>query len=67
MEERITFVADQRGGRACIRDTRVAVNDVLGWLASGMSSAEICADNPELQHDDLLACLSYSASQRKAA
>jgi len=67
MEERITFIADQRGGSACIRDTRIAVNDVLGWLASGMSSAEICAEHAELQHDDILACLSYSASQRKAA
>jgi len=32
-----------------------------------MSSAEICAEHAELQHDDILACLSYSASQRKAA
>lgn len=67
MEERITYVADRRGGSACIRDTKIAVNDVLGWLASGMSSAEICAEHPGLQHDDLLACLSYATAQRKAA
>lgn len=67
MEERITFAPSQRGGHACIRDTQIAVNDVLGWLASGMSSAEIVADHPELQHDDLLACMSFAAGQRKAA
>jgi len=66
MEERITFTAN-RGGHACIRNTQVRVNDVLGWLASGMSSAEIIAEHPQLVHDDLLACLSFAASQRKAA
>lgn len=67
MDERITFVASQRGGQACIRNTCIAVNDVRGWFASGMSSAEICAAHPELEHEDLLACLSFAASQRKAA
>ena len=45
-----------RGGKPCIRGLRIAVQDVLGWLASGMSIEEIIADYPELTKEDVLAC-----------
>lgn len=38
----------KRGGRPCIRGMRIAVADILGWLAAGMSHDEIIADYPEL-------------------
>ena len=61
----ITIESGKRGGRPCIRGMRIAVADVLGWLATGMSHAEICADYPELTEDDIRACLSYAADRER--
>lgn len=44
----ITIEPDKRGGKPCIRRMRITVYDVLGWLAAGMSHAEILEDFPEL-------------------
>lgn len=57
--ERITFEPGKRGGKPCIRGMRIAVVDVLEWLASGMSEAEIIEDFPELEPADIRACLVY--------
>ena len=46
----ITIDPGRRGGRACVRNLRISVGDVLGWLARGMSPVEIMADYPELTH-----------------
>jgi uncharacterized protein (DUF433 family) len=61
----ITQEPGKRGGRACIRGMRIAVTDVLGWLASGMSHAEILADYPELTEDDIRAALAYAADRER--
>jgi uncharacterized protein (DUF433 family) len=61
----ITQEPGKRGGRPCIRGMRIAVADVLGWLASGMSHAEILADYPELTEDDIRAALSYAADRER--
>ena len=37
----ITLVPGKRGGKPCVRGLRIAVEDVLGWLASGMTMEEI--------------------------
>jgi len=58
---RITIEDGKRGGRPCIRGLRVAVHDILGWLASGMTEAEILSDYEELEADDLRAALAYAA------
>jgi uncharacterized protein (DUF433 family) len=50
----------KRGGHPCIRGMRIAVADVLGWLAAGMTHDEILADFPELNETDVLAWLSSS-------
>lgn len=44
----ITLESGKRDGKPCIRGMRITVADVLGWLASGMTYAEILADFPEL-------------------
>lgn len=44
--DRITLEPGKRGGKPCIRGLRITVYDVLEWLASGMSTAEIIADFP---------------------
>ena len=50
-----------RFGKPYLKNTRITVADVLGWMASGMSPAEIVADFPELTLEQLTACLDYAA------
>jgi uncharacterized protein (DUF433 family) len=63
ISERITFDAEQCGGRPCIRGMRIRVKDVLELLASGVSEAEILEDFPYLETDDIRACLAFAAQQ----
>jgi uncharacterized protein (DUF433 family) len=44
---------------------RIAVSDVLGWLAAGMSHQQIVGDYPELTEDDIRACLAYAADRER--
>lgn len=59
---RITAEPGRRSGRAVVRGTRLAVADVLGMLAAGMSAEEVLADFPELERDDIRACLAHAAA-----
>ena len=61
----ITIEAGKRGGRACIRGMRIAVSDILGWLAAGMSHEEILRDYPELTEEDIRASLAYAADRER--
>ena len=60
---RITIETNKRSGRPCIRGMRIAVHDILGWLASGMAESEILADYEELESEDIRAALAYAARQ----
>jgi uncharacterized protein (DUF433 family) len=53
----------RRGGRPCVRDLRISVGDVLGWLAMGQTFEQIVADYPELTPQDIRACLAYAAER----
>jgi uncharacterized protein (DUF433 family) len=44
---------------------RIAVADVLGWLAAGMSHQEIISDYPELTEEDIRACLAFAADRER--
>lgn len=55
----------KRFGKPCIRETRISVYDVLGWLSSGMTFKEIINDFPELTADDIKACLAYAADKER--
>ena len=61
----ITIEPGKRGGRPCIRGMRIAVADVLGWLAAGMSEQDILKDYPELTEADIRACLAYAADRER--
>ena len=61
----ITIEPGKRGGRPCVRGLRIAVSDVLGWLATGMTHAEILSQYPELSEDDIRACLAYAADRER--
>ena len=59
----ITIEPGKRGGKPCIRRMRITVYDALGWLAAGMSHAEIIEDFPELTEADIKACLAFAADR----
>jgi uncharacterized protein (DUF433 family) len=61
MSNRITIDPAICHGKPCIRGLRYPVENVLEWLASGMSTDEILADYEDLDREDILAVLSYAA------
>jgi uncharacterized protein (DUF433 family) len=61
--ERITIRSGRRSGKPCIRDTRITVFDVFGYLAAGMTEQEILRDFPDLTRDDILACYAFVAER----
>ena len=61
----ITIEPGKRGGKPCIRGLRITVYDVLEYLASGMSSAEILRDFPDLTPEDIRACLAFAADRER--
>ena len=63
---RITFDPGKCGGRPCIRDMRIRVTDVLGLLASGLAVKEILEEMPDLETEDVLACLQFAAHKMDA-
>lgn len=63
--EIITVEPGKRGGRPCIRGMRITVGDILGWLAAGMSEAEIIEDFPELTAADIHAALAFAADRER--
>lgn len=64
-EKRITIKPGKRGGKPCIRGLRITVTDVLEYLASGMSNADIIREFPDLTGEDIAACLSYAAERER--
>ncbi|MCX6245071.1 MAG: DUF433 domain-containing protein [Bacteroidetes bacterium] len=61
--DRIEINPSIRFGKPCIKGTRVAVYDVLNWLASGMTNEQIIKDYPELKIEDIKACLAFAADR----
>lgn len=64
-KERITINPEIRFGKPCIKGTRIAVWDILGWLASDMPFEEILEDFPHLTREDLLAALAFAANREE--
>lgn len=62
---RITINPAVRSGKPIVVGTRITVSDVLGYLASGMTEAEIMADFPDLSHEDILATLAFAAQREQ--
>lgn len=63
--DRITIEPGKRGGKPCIRGMRITVYDILDYLASGMSEDEIVSDFPELEKEDIRACLAFAADRER--
>lgn len=61
----ITIEPGKRSGKPCIRGMRITVQDVLEYLASGMTEDEILADFSELTSTDIRACLAFAADRER--
>ena len=64
-QDRITTEPGKRGGKPIIRGLRITVYDVLDYLASGMSEEELLSDFPELEQEDIQACLAFAADRER--
>ena len=58
---RITSNPEQCGGRPSIRDMRIRVTDVLDLLSCGLSFKEILQEMPDLNSEDIVACLKFAS------
>jgi uncharacterized protein (DUF433 family) len=61
----ITIEPGKRNGKPCIRGLRITVYDVLEYLASGMTNAQILHDFPYLSENDIRACLAFAADRER--
>lgn len=64
-QTRIEVTPGVRGGKPCVKGTRITVYDVLEYLAGGMREEELLADFPDLALDDIRACLAFAASRER--
>jgi len=58
---RITVNPAQCGGRPCVRGMRIRVSDVLDLLAAGLSREEVLEELPDLEAEDVQACIRFAA------
>ena len=63
--DRIVLDPQVRFGKPTVRGTRITVGDVLSYLASGMSEAEIVREYPALSLEDIRACLAFAADRER--
>ena len=61
----ITIDPNKRGGKPCVRGLRITVYEVLEYLASDMTEAQILEDFPDLTRDDLKACIAFAADRER--
>ena len=61
LAERITIDPQQCGGRPCVRGMRIRVTDVIELLAAGLTAEQVLKELPDLEPEDLKACLEFAA------
>jgi uncharacterized protein (DUF433 family) len=64
---RINITPWVRSGQPCIRNLRITVWDILKWLGTGASHAQIISDYPELTEEDILAALQWALNLKDNA
>ncbi|MDQ3843903.1 MAG: DUF433 domain-containing protein [Bacteroidota bacterium] len=60
---RITSKPELCGGRPTIRNMRIRVTDVLDLLANGLTFEEVLEELPDLEKEDIQACLAYASKK----
>lgn len=58
--KRITARSDVFGGKPIIRDMRLSVELILSLMAQGVTAEGILEEYPELEPDDIRACVAYA-------
>ena len=61
LADRITISPEQCGGRPCVRGMRIRVTDVIELFAAGLTAEQILKELPDLEREDLQACLEFAA------
>ncbi len=61
MFDRITAEPEKMGGVACIRGFRIPVSTIIGLIADGMTTQEILAAYPDLDAEDIIQALRFTA------
>ncbi|HSE25426.1 MAG TPA: DUF433 domain-containing protein [Pyrinomonadaceae bacterium] len=61
----MTIDPNKREGKPCVRGLRITVYEVLEYLASDMTEAEILDDFPDLTREDLKACIAFAADRER--
>ena len=64
-QDRVVVDPAIRSGKPCIKGTRIAVYDILEYLAGGMTEDQIVRDFPSLAHEDIKAALEFSAARER--
>jgi uncharacterized protein (DUF433 family) len=59
--DRITADPEQCGGRPCVRGMRIRVQDILDLLANGLKSEQVLEELPNLELEDIHACLRFAS------
>lgn len=64
-QSRVVVDPAVRGGKPCIKGTRITVYDILEYLAHGMSEDQVLRDFPDLVRDDIRAALAFAAARER--
>jgi uncharacterized protein (DUF433 family) len=64
-QDQIAISPGVRSGKPCIKGTRIAVYDVLEYLAGGMTEDQILGDFPDLKRENIRACLAFAAARER--
>ena len=65
MKEAATYISinpDIRFGKPCITGTRIAIADILQWLASGMTQEGILNDYPLLKKEHISTAMTFTTN-----
>ena len=63
--KRITIDPDKCFGKPCIRGQRIWVSLILDMLADGMTMEDVIENYPDLQREDILACIAYGSEMAR--
>jgi uncharacterized protein (DUF433 family) len=64
-QDAITMSPGVRSGKPCLTGTRIAVYDVLEYLAGGMTEDQILVEFPDVTRDGVRACLAFAAVRER--
>jgi uncharacterized protein (DUF433 family) len=61
MDQRIVTNPNILNGKPCVRGTRISVELILEWIATGASAADIVTSYPQLSVEDIQEAVRYAA------